>query len=154
MEQDLEYRRSLMESYKKKIEPLFRYVTWLEAKRGQKVSSTYTGDDKGNRTMAFPVYDSTLLGFVKEVQRSGLTDRNYVYQYRHYRMETPAEELAEINNVTIKNVELLTGVLSRYVCEGMTKGRMWSLAVEEGIFLAILLKFKELFDLWDQPMEN
>lgn len=154
MEQDLEYRRSLMESYKKKIEPLFRYVTWLEAKQGQKVSSTYTGDDKGNRTMAFPVYDSTLLGFVKEVQRSGLTDRNYVYQYRHYRMETPAEELAEINNVTIKNVELLTGVLSKYVCEGMTKGRMWSLAVEEGIFLAILLKFKELFDLWDQPMEN
>ena len=64
------------------------------------------------------------------------------------------DELRMIENVTIKNVEILIGILSKYICGGMTKGWLWSQAVEEGIFLAILLKFKELFELWGQPLQN
>ncbi|MGN0431496.1 MAG: hypothetical protein ACI4EQ_03985 [Lachnospiraceae bacterium] len=154
MEHDIEYRRRLMENYKKDVEPLFRYLSWLEDKKGKKVSSSYTGNDLEGHSIVFPVYDGTLMSFVKEVQRTALTDRNYVYIYTRNRIMGVEDELRMIENVTIKNVEILTGILSKYICGGMTKGWLWSQAVEEGIFLAILLKFKELFELWGQPLQN
>lgn len=154
MEQDIEYRRKLIERYKKDVEPLFRYMDWLEEKQGKNVSSSYTGNDVTQTSMAFPVYDGTLLSFVKEVQRGGLTDRNYVYLYSRYRLQTPQEERRLIESVTIKNTEILTGILSKYILGGMTKGFLWSQAVEEGIFYSILRKFRELFELWDQPAGN
>jgi hypothetical protein len=150
MEQDMEYRRQLVERYKKDVEPLFRYLPWLIEKKGNKVSNQYTNNDL-EHTIAFPVYDSTLLGFVREVQRSSLTDRNYVYVYSRYRVKTAEDEHKLIKGVTIKNIEVLTAVLSKYIIGGMTKGWMWSQAVEDGIFLEVLEKFKELFELWNQP---
>lgn len=154
LEEDIKYRRRLMAQYKKDVDPLFRYRSWLEEKRGQQVSSTYSGDDLASHSIPVPVYDGTLLGFVKEVQKGSLLDRNYVYVYTRYRMKTPKDERETVAKVTIRNMEVLTGVLSKYVYGGMTKGYLWPQAVEEGIFLAILEKFKELFDLWDQPAGN
>ncbi len=154
MEQDLEYTRKLIRGYRKEVEPLFRYLSWLESKQGAKVSSSYTENAVTKHSMAFPVYDGTLLGFVKEVQKSTLTNRNYVYLYSRHKLTGPKEERALIESVTIRNPEVLTDILSKYVLGGMTKGWLWSQAVEEGIFLSILLKFKELFDTWDQPEGN
>lgn len=154
MEQDMEYRRKLIKRYRKEVEPLLRYLSWFEDKRGAKVSSVYSENELRQHSMPFPVYDGTLLSFVKEVQKSSLTDRNYVYVYSQYRISTPQDERRLIESVTIKNMEVLTGILSKYICGGMTKGWLWSQAVEEGIFYAILLKFKELFDMWDQPSGN
>lgn len=154
MEQDVEYRRQLMEKYKKDVEPLFRYLPWLEEKKGRQVSSSYAENNLAEHSMVFPVYDGTLLGFVKEVQRTTLTDRNYVYVYTRNRIYDVQDELRLIESVTIKNIEILTGILSKYICGGMTKSWLWSQAVEEGIFLAILLKFKELFEMWSQPLSN
>jgi len=34
----------------------------------------------------------------------------------------------------------------------MTKASLWSIAVEEGIFLEILKKFKALLEIWDKPL--
>lgn len=34
---------------------------------------------------------------------------------------------------------------------GMTKGRMWSEAVESGVFLYVLKKMKANLDFWDKP---
>ena len=150
MEQDLEYRRQLVEKYRKEVDPLLRYISWFEEKRGKNVSSIYSGNDVASHSVAFPVYDSTLMGFVKAVQRTTLTDRNYVYTYSRYRIKDASDELKLIEGVTLKNIEVLTAILSKYICGGMTKGLLWSQATEDGIFLAILLKFKELFDLWDQ----
>lgn len=154
MEHDIEYRRKLMDNYKKDVEPLFRYLSWFEEKKGKQVSSSYTGNDLGQHSMVFPVYDGTLMGFIKEVQRTSLTDRNYVYIYTRNRINSVEDELKMIEGVTIKSTEILTAVLSKYICGGMTKGWLWSQAVEEGIFLAILLKFKELFEMWSQPLSN
>lgn len=154
MEQDMEYRRKLIKRYREEVEPLFRYLSWFEDKQGARVSSVYSENELQQHSMPFPVYDGTLLSFVKEVQKSSLTDRNYVYVYSRYRISTPQEERRLIESVTIKNMEVLTGILSKYICGGMTKGWLWSQAVEEGIFYAILLKFKELFDMWDQPSGN
>ena len=149
MEQDIEYRRQLMEGYRKEVEPLFRYLPWLEEKRGKSVSSNYENDRL--RSVSFPVYDGTLMSFVRQVQKSTLTDRNYVYTYYRCGIKSTEDEHRLIGEVTIRNVEVLTAILSNYICGGMTKGWLWPKAVEEGIFLEILLKFKELFTKWDQP---
>lgn len=153
MDSDLDYRRKLVERYKKDVEPLFRYMSWLEEKRGKQVSSSYDGNELSAHSITFPVYDSTLLGFVKQVQRTTLTDRNYVYVYSRLRMNTVENEREAIRRVTLKDMDVLTAVLSKYILGGMTKGWVWSQAVEEGIFLEILIKFKELFDLWDKTTE-
>ena len=154
LERDMEYRRQIMENYKKDVEPLFRYLSWLESKKGEKVSSSYAENDVAAHSMAFPVYEGTLLGFVKDVQKTELLDRNYQYIYTRYRIADVKDELRLIESVTIKDTEILTGILSKYINGGMTKGWLWSQAAEEGIFLAILLKFQELFTLYAQPLSN
>ncbi len=152
MVQDIEYKRQLIKRYREDVEPLFRYIAWLESKQGAKVSSAYKDNDVAAHSMSFPVYEGTLLSFVKDVQKTQLLDRNYLYLYARYQLPTPKAERELINSVTLINMEILTGILSKYVMGGMTKGWMWSQAVEEGIFLAILLKFKELIEMWDQPV--
>lgn len=154
MEEEIEYRRKMIRSYKEQVEPLLRYLPWLEEKKGCCVSSSYNGEELTEHSMSFPVYDSTLLGFVKQVQRTQLLDRNYVYVYTRYHLRSSADELAAISRVDTRSMEVLTGVLSKYVLGGMTKGYLWPEAVEKGIFLGILLKFRELFELWDQSAEN
>lgn len=149
LEQDLTYRRELIMKYQTEMEPLMRYMNWLEDKYGKKVSSLYQGDNA--QTIAFPVYDGALLSFVKEAAKTSLMDRNYMYLYNRYPMPTPKDERERIEKVTIKDLEILPGVLSKYVLGGMTKGYVWPIAVEEGIFLAILKKMKELNELWCQP---
>lgn len=148
MEQSTEYKRSVMENYKKDVEPLFRYLSWLEDKKGESVSTSYADNGVNQHSMAFPVYDSTLISFVKQVQKTKLINRNYMYIYSRYRIGDVEDELKTIQGVSFKNVEILTGILSKYVCGGMTKSWVWPQAVENGIFLAILLKFKELFEMW------
>lgn len=152
MVQDMEYKRQLIKRYREDVEPLFCYIAWLDSKKGAKVCSAYKDNDLATHSMSFPVYDGTLLGFVKEVQKTKLLDRNYLYVYARYSLPTPKDELALIDTVTLVNMDILTGILSKYIMGGMTKGWLWSQAVEEGIFLAILLKFKELIDTWDQPV--
>ena len=147
----MEYKRQLIKRYRADVEPLFRYISWLDRKKGAKVSTSYKDNDLAVHSMSFPVYDGTLLGFVKDVQKTQLLDRNYLYLYARYQLPTPKAEIELINSVTLLNMEVLTSILSKYIMGGMTKGWMWSQAVEEGIFLAILLKFKELIDMWDQP---
>ncbi len=104
--------------------------------------------------MTFPVYEGTLLRFVGDVQQTSLMDRNYRYLYARYRIHTPEEERHLIENVTIADMEILTGILSRYILEGRTKGMVWPAGVEEGIYLAILRKFQELFRKWCQPLNQ
>ena len=84
MEEDIEYRRKMIRRYRDDVEPLLRYLPWLEEKKGRSVSSSYTGEDLAAHSMSFPVYDSTLMGFVRAVQQTKLLDRNYVYVYTRY----------------------------------------------------------------------
>lgn len=147
MEEYVENRR-LMEEYRKKVEPLFRFLPWLEQKQGTDVSKFYENEELSQSSMLFPVYDGKLLDFVRQVQRAGLTDKNYVYIYSRYRISGVKDEIKFIQNATIRDVDILVGILSKYVCEGMVRGKMWTDAVEYGIFLNILKKFKEFFRKW------
>ncbi len=55
---------------------------------------------------------------------------------------------------SIKEMDVLKAILSRYVMEGMTKGRKWSEAVENGVFLTVISKMKENLDFWDHPVQT
>ena len=153
-EKDIEYRKKVVQEYKQDVERLIRYLPWLEEKSGSNVSETYTGSGITEHSVAFPVYDSTLLGFVKEVQRTNLLDRNYRYVYTRNRIVTCQDELRAISNSDITRMDVLKGILSKYVMGGMTKGRRWPEAVHNRVFLNVVKKMKENLEFWDRPMGN
>lgn len=150
--EDIEYRRLIVAEYKLDVERLIRYLPWLEEKAGSNVAKQFTDSGIGVNSIPFPVYDSTLLGFIKEVQRTTLLDRNYRYIYSKHRIRTTADELRMISKADITQMDILKGILSKYVMGGMTKGSLWTDAVRESIFLKVIQKMKENVEFWDKPM--
>ena len=118
--EDIAYRQQIVNEYKTDIERVIRYLPWLEEKAGQNVSEAFEGSGIKESSITFPVYDSTLMSFIKEVQRTGLLDRNYVYVYSRNRIRTVADELQIIDRCGIMEMDILKGILSKYVMGGMT----------------------------------
>ncbi len=150
-QEDIAYRQQIVNEYKPDVERLVRYLPWLESKTGTSVQQTYSASGIAEHSVAFPVYDSTVMSFVKEAQRTHLMDRNYMYVYSRYRIRTVQDEIRAIERASIKEMDVLKAILSKYVMGGMTKGRMWSEAVESGIFLYVVKKMKANLDFWDRP---
>lgn len=129
--------------YRADIQKLLPYLSWLEAHRSQKVVSEYQGEGVG-QSFTFPVYDSTLLAFVKTARASALMDRNYPYVYSRNQLRSVAGELQMIRETQAKDIGNLRGILSHYVIGGATKGGMWPQAVADGVFYEIVFKLQEL----------
>lgn len=146
------FRKELIQKYRVKFEPLFRYIPWLEQKKGAKTSGIYQGDGMPEKSVPVPVYDGTLLSFVKEMQATGLMDRNYVYVISRNNLRSAKDELCRIESAQLKDIEDIAGILAKYILGGMTKGKLWSEGVENGVYLAALLKIKDLLDVWDEPL--
>lgn len=149
--EDIAYRQQVVNMYKSDVEKLIRYLPWLEekARAGGSVSETFDGNGIKDHSISFPVYDSTLMSFIKTVQSTGLLDRNYPYLYSHQRIRTVQDEQNAISRADIKDMDVLRGILSKYVLGGMTKGRLWTEAVSNRIFLNVVLKMKENISFWD-----
>lgn len=152
--EDIAYRQQVVNEYRPDVEKLARYLPWLESKMGSSVQQSYSGSGVEVNSISFPVYDSTLMSFIKEAQRTKLMDRNHRYVYSRLKIRTVQDELRIIEKCTIQEMDVLKGILSKYVMGGMTKGRMWSEAVEKGIFLHVLKKMKANLDFWDTPVQT
>lgn len=152
MEKEADLREQITSEYRSEVERFVTYIPWLEQKAGAQVASIYKGENITAHSVAFPVYDATLLNFVKEMSKSKFMDRNYPYVYSRNGIHNVKEEKRAIAHAGIRDMKLLCGILSKYVLGGMTKGTLWSTAVEEGIFLALLLKMKEIVEYWDKPL--
>ncbi len=152
MEQNKEYRQQLIEEYKQIAMPLLRYLPWLEKSAGKSASSNYSANDVTEHSMSFPVYDGTLMNFVKEAAKSPLMDQNYRYVYVRQNIHNHEDERRIIKKAGINEWGILCGILSKYVLGGRTKGRLWSEAVEEEIFYLILKQMREIIEFWDMPM--
>ena len=63
---------------------LLRYVGWLQTASGKNASDIYKGEGIEANSMPVPVYDSTLLSFVKEAKATHFMNRNYVYTFSRY----------------------------------------------------------------------
>ena len=133
--------------YREDMQKLLRYQTWMEEHRSAQVVSTYDGNDIKKQTFSFPVYDSNLLSFVKEAEKTKLMTKNYPYGYTRNNIRTTEQELQFIRNARAKNIEDLKCILSKHVLSGRTKGGVWPQAVADGIFAEILAKFAELLKL-------
>lgn len=139
--------KQAFEKYKGDMEKLIQYLPWLEAKSGKvKVSSFYTGDNLGASTVTFPVYDSNLIRFIKDAESTAFISRNYVYVVSANRLKTPFDDKKFVHQQTMLQLDKIGAVLSKYVLGGKVKASMWSVAVDEGIFLDIVIRLKELYD--------
>lgn len=154
VEQEVDFRRRIMEEYKSSVVPLLKYLPWLEQHSGQKTYTVYQGDGIQENSLSFPVYDGTLMRFLKEAEKTTLMDRNYRYVYTRNRINSHEDERKLIQRASWREWDQLRGILSRYVMGGRTKSVLWNEAVKEGIFLQTLQKMKEIIEFWDKPMEQ
>lgn len=138
----------VLKMYRDDVNKLAGYLDWLESKSGKTVSSVYSGDGLAEHSVAFPVYEGTLMSFIKDVDKTVFIDRNYRYVYTRNRLKTHEDELRFIDNATILQMDQLAGIMSNYVIGGRTRGRMWSEGMDAGIFYHIVKKSKELVDFW------
>ncbi len=150
--EDIVYRKQVVDTYKPDVEKLIRYLPWLQEKAGGNVQENFEGSGIKDSSITFPVYDGMLMSFIKEVQRTGLLDRNYPYVYSRNRIRTVKDELAAIERAGIREMDILKGILSKYVLGGMTKGKLWGEAVNNSVFLNVVRKMKENLEFWDGPM--
>jgi hypothetical protein len=152
VEQDEEYLHRLMMENKDILMPLLKYIPWLMQNAGRTASSNYTGDGLEQTSVSFPVYDSTLLNFVKEASSSKLMDRNYKYVYTRNHLKTHDDERRIIERATWREWDILKGILSNYVLGGRVRASLWSEGVKEQIFYLVLTKMKEIIEFWDKPI--
>ena len=81
-----------------------------------------------------------------------ITDYNYVYALSRNGIRTHEDEMRALDRVEFKDIELIYAIMAKYVLGGMTKGMLWSEAVENGTFLKCLQKLKEVLNVWDAPL--
>lgn len=147
---DMEKRSTeeIIAYYREDVRRLMRYLPYLKGKKAEDVSRKYSGG-AGENTMHFPVYDGTLLSFVKEAQKTVFMDRNYRYVYSRHNIRTWKDEWKQIEEATLLDMGVLGGILSRYVLGGMTKGTLWTDAVEHEIYCRVIEKAADLIEFWD-----
>lgn len=153
MEQSVEYRQKVIADYKEKSLPLLKYLPWFESNQGRGVSSMYDSDEMAGQTLSFPVYNSTVMSFVREAAKSPLMNKNYRYIYTRHHISSHEDEAKLIKQCDWKTWDILMGILSYYVLGGRTKGTLWNEAVRSDIFYLVLRRMKEIIEFYDKPFE-
>lgn len=150
MEQDKPGIAEVVNNYKEDVVKLCKYLNYLEVKQGEKMYRNY--ENQETPTMKFPVYDSTLLSFIKVAQTTKFINKNYVYTLSRKKLKTPEDEIKFIKSAQIMDMQALGDILSKYVLKGMTKGTLWSEGVSSGVFYCLVKQMKELIEFWTVPM--
>ncbi|MDR0221321.1 MAG: hypothetical protein LBI54_07970 [Lachnospiraceae bacterium] len=153
-ENDKAYRLQVVAEYRALLDSYFRYIPWFQERMGRKLGRLYDGDADISHTIAVPVYDSTLLSFVKGIQDTGLINRNYPYIYSQHNIHDLTDELAWIARCELQDIEVILGIVSKYVLGGMTRGQVWNDAVEDGIFYHALVRIQEILGQWTDHQEQ
>lgn len=137
-------REQIVEEYRGDVERLLRYLPWLSKKSGADVSTMYTGDGE-KPLIPIPVFDSTLLAFVKEAEKTKFVDKNYPYVYSRNNIKTHEDEIRLMKSAKITDLKIIKGVLSKYILGGRTKAALWSEGVDAGIYVCALDCLNKLF---------
>ncbi|MBP5197432.1 MAG: hypothetical protein J6033_00105 [Lachnospiraceae bacterium] len=152
MEDNREYRQQLVSEYKVELMPLLAYLPWFMSHSGKAASKNYEGNEIEGHTISFPVYDSTVLNFVKLASKTGFMDKNYRYVFTRHHLTNHDAERKAIEKAGIEEWNVLCGILSKYVLGGYTKGTLWNEAVVENIFTMVLEQMKSIVEYWDVPI--
>ncbi len=143
-------RDEFLGMYKEDTLKLAAYISYFDNKKGRDVASIYGNNDKMKATISFPVYDPTLLNFIKEASETVFIEQNYPYFFTRNGIRSVQDELKTIEKADIMHMDNLKCIISKYVLGGRTKAYLWQQAVENGIFLAALKKAKDIVDFWDR----
>ncbi len=146
-ESDKMTREEIKAIYEEDVQKLLRYLIWLQKVSGTITADIYKGEGIESTSVTFPVYDANLLAFVKEIKASVFMNKNCVYTYSKYRLRTPADELKLIDRCTIQDIKLIGDILANYAIKGTVKGTVWSEGVKSGVYLAAVLKMKDLLEI-------
>lgn len=137
-------KEQIIAEYKDDVVRLLRYLPWLSSKSGKDVTAMYTGDEK-IQVIPIPVFDSTLMAFIKEVEKTKFADRNYPYVYSRNHIRTHEDEIRMLRNAKITDMKLFRGIISKYVLGGRTKAALWAEGVDSGIYTEALMRLNDLF---------
>ena len=132
--------------YRPQLDKIVPYLNWLKDNASNEVAQSYSNSEL--KSIPFPIYDSTLLSFVKAAQNTDLLDRNYVYVYSRNRLNSAKDELLFIHDAQITNMDDLAGILSKYILSGMTKGTVWAEGVRNGVLYNVVKKMDDLLKFW------
>ena len=132
--------------YRPQLDKIVPYLNWLKDNASNEVAQSYSNSEL--KSIPFPIYDSTLLSFVKAAQNTDLLDRNYVYVYSRNRLNSAKDELLFIHDAQITNMDDLAGILSKYILSGMTKGAVWAEGVRNGVLYNVVKKMDDLVKFW------
>ena len=105
-------------------------------------------------SLSFPVFDGTLMRFVKEVGKSSLMDRNYRYVYSRNHLKSHEDERRLIRMTSWRSWDQLKGILSWYVLGGRVKAVLWGEGVKSGIYLEVLRRMKEVAEGLEAAQED
>ncbi|MCQ2493531.1 MAG: hypothetical protein MJ104_02920 [Lachnospiraceae bacterium] len=138
-----------MAQYRADIAPLLKYLPWLREATFASTMTMYKGQDASEGAFSFPVYDATLMSFIKDATASSLMDRNYPYVYTRKHITSAEQERDVIVACDYKSWDTLKGIFSKYVLGGRTKGTLWSQGVSEQIFCLVLEQMNAIVTEWD-----
>lgn len=144
-------REDLVAMYKSDVEKLAQFLPWLLKNTGGDVAKDYKAEGE-MRTLTFPVYDTTLLNFLKVAENTVFMNRNYQYIYSRYQIHDWQDELKCIESADIMTMDIIGGILSRYVLGGKTKAYLWKEAMDYHIFFKAVEKAKAIIEFWDVPI--
>lgn len=140
-------REEIIICYEDDVRKLIKYIPWLEKVSGESTTGIYSGEGIDKTSMSVPVYDSTLLGFIKEAKTTCFIDRNYVYTFSRYNIKTAEDEKRVISACTLQDMKVLGDILSKYVIRGDVKGAVWAEGIQNGVYKLLVLKLKELMEI-------
>ena len=142
--QEQNAREQILEQYTADVEKLVRYLPWLKTAREKGVESKYEGEGR-ETLLSIPVFDPTLLAFVKEAEKTQFVTKNYPYVYTRYRINSPEKERELLKKAKINEMDIFKGIISKYVLEGKRRPAAWTAAVSEEIFVTALDALSDLF---------
>lgn len=144
MGQEPTMQDKIIAEYHESVEPLLGYLPWLEQHAGEAGQTLFREQGISEHSLSFPVYDATLMRFVKEAGKTSLMDRNYRYVYSRNHLTTHEEEKALIARTNWRTWDQLKGILSWYVLGGRVKAALWSEGVKSGTYLMVLQRMQEI----------
>lgn len=139
----------IVEKYKGDVEKLLPYLSYFEKMAGKATATTFNQEGLSEHSLVFPVYDSNLLQFVKAAEATAFMNPNYHYIYSRNHIKSAEDELKLIENCSIQNIDIIGGILSKYIFSGRVKGAVWSQGVKNGVYLKLLLKLQEIIHFWE-----
>jgi ADP-ribosylglycohydrolase len=125
------------------IEKLCSYIPYFETATRVSVCRWGGGKKTGENedTMAYPIYDHTLDGFIQDVYKTNLMCPDYLV-ITHQRGLDSTEQM--IMAIDTADFELIRAILTGYVRQERFCDGLWASAVEDKIFLKILQRLQKL----------